>query len=1024
MAEQKHAGAAGIDRSSLSVIERRRLEKHADDLEQSQWQRLALLIGDRKSMVGGLAALSVCGAICEAGLLAITARAAAALVNRSHGVHGKFGILQLNLSVSGLLWVGIGFAFLRLLIQIPTSYLPARIAGDVQKTMRDRLLHAYTYSSWEKQSKDREGYFQEMMTNQIAQASQGATQATALIVSASTFFILVLSAFALNAVAAVGTFVAAVILFAALRPANNLAMRLSRRLSAAQLEYAGSVGEANRMTEEIDVFGVGDDQVGRVSGFIMAARALYVKTMVLGRLIPSFYQSIIYLIVIAGLLVISTTSTTGFTALGAVVLLLIRAGSYGQTVQSVWVSLRQSLPYVERLQNALNDYNSVRQPKGEAALDQIETLTFEAVDYHYRPGTPVLKHIDWTVFGGETIGIIGPSGAGKSTTVQILLRLREPRSGRYLVNGVDASRISKADWHARVAYVPQTPKLLHASVADNVRFYRDFDDDAVERACRLARVHDEIMSWPNGYQTIVGPRADAVSGGQQQRICLARALVAEPTVLVLDEPTSALDPRSEALIQQSLASLQNRLTLFIVAHRMSTLTICDRIMVILDGEIDGFDSLAGLDDTNEYYRFASGIASSFQQRGTRSDFEAASVIAGDLPLIAPRSRRHHGQPASNGSGPTARAQTVDGDRADGGAPGQWDASSLAGEESASESEEPGSPAAEQRAGPAGLGHAADVIARQTGIEALIGRPTIVKNQLKTLRNVPQLDTAIAAVKDRLDPELPGPDDEPLFVFSAGWRSGSTLLQRLIVSADTYFLWGEPYHQCDLVRRLAESLLPFGNGWPPPEYLHGTDATKDYRGEKLSAEWIANLYPSVSTLVDAHRQALRTYLAPPAERPDIGWGMKEVRLAGEYGLYLRLLFPRARFIFLVRDPRSAYRSYRERPTWFERWPRSQVRTPYAFGQLWRRLADSFLEYREPLDATLVRYEELVEGSEAIERLEQVLGAPVDRSVLVNRLGGTGGRNGSEPSSLELRMLDRATQPTAQRLGYSAARSGVL
>jgi ABC-type multidrug transport system fused ATPase/permease subunit len=1023
MAEQKHAGAAGIDRSSLSVIERRRLEKHADDLEQTQWQRLGLLIGDRKSIIGSLAMLSICGAICEAGVLAITARAAAALVNHSHGVHGKFGILELNLPISSLLWIGIGLALIRLLIQMPTSYLPARIAGDVQRTMRERLLDAYTYSTWEKQSKDREGYFQEMMTNQIAQASQGATQATALIVSASTFFILIFSAFALNPIAAVGTFAAAVLLFAALRPANSLAMRLSRRLSAAQLQYAGSVGEANRMTEEIDVFGVEDDQVQRVSGFIIAARALFVKAAVLNRLIPNFYQSIIYIIVIAGLLVISTTDASGFTALGAVVLLLIRAGSYGQTVQGVWVSLRQSLPYVERLQNALNEYNSVRQPQGDVALEEVETLAFEGVDYHYRPGTPVLKHIDWTVRGGETIGIIGPSGAGKSTSVQILLRLREPRKGRYLINGIDASRIRKADWHARVAYVPQTPKLLHATVADNVRFYRDFDDEAVERACRLARVHDEIMSWPKGYQTVVGPRADAVSGGQQQRICLARALIADPTVLVLDEPTSALDPRSEALIQQSLASLQNRLTLFIVAHRMSTLTICDRIMVILDGELDGFDTLAGLDDTNEYYRFASGIASSFQQRGSRSDFEAASMITGDLPLIAPPSRRHRAQPvSSNGHGATIQAQN--GGIADGEASDRPARSGTADEESAPDSDEPSPPAGQRPVQPAGLGHAADVIARQTGIEALIGRPTVVRNQLKTLRNVPQLDTAIAAVKDRLDPDLPGPEDEPLFVFSAGWRSGSTLLQRLIVSADTYFLWGEPYHQCDLVRRLAESLLPFGNGWPPPEYLHGTDATKDYQGQTLSTEWIANLYPSVSTLVDAHRQALRTYLAPPAERPDIGWGMKEVRLAGDYGLYLRLLFPRARFVFLVRDPRSAYRSYRERPTWFERWPRSQVRTPYAFGQLWSRLADSFLEYREPLDATLLRYEELFEGSEAIERLERVLGASVDRTVLVNRVGGTGGRSGSEPSALELRMLDRATQPTADRLGYSAARSGVL
>ena len=173
-------------------------------------------------------------------------------------------------------------------------------------------------------------------------------------------------------------------------------------------------------------------------------------------------------------------------------------------------------------------------------------------------------------------GVVGPSGAGKSTLVQILLNLRMPDEGRYLINGVPVQQLRQDDWHARVAYVPQEPRLVHASVAENIRYFRDLDDDAVVRAAQLARIHDDIESWPNGYETIVGPRADAVSGGQQQRICLARALAAQPEILILDEPTSALDPRSEALIQESRPRSSTRCA-FIIAHRMSTLDICDRV---------------------------------------------------------------------------------------------------------------------------------------------------------------------------------------------------------------------------------------------------------------------------------------------------------------------------------------------------------------------------------------------------------------------------------------------------------------
>ena len=116
------------------------------------------------------------------------------------------------------------------------------------------------------------------------------------------------------------------------------------------------------------------------------------------------------------------------------------------------------------------------------------------------------------------------------------------------------------------------------------------------------------MSWRDGYDTIVGPRADAVSGGQQQRICVARALAGSPEVLVLDEPTSALDPQSERAISASLRSLRHDLTLFIVAHRMSTLDMCDRVMVIVDGRLVAFDTKALLESENSYYRVASALA--------------------------------------------------------------------------------------------------------------------------------------------------------------------------------------------------------------------------------------------------------------------------------------------------------------------------------------------------------------------------------------------------------------------------------
>jgi len=176
------------------------------------------------------------------------------------------------------------------------------------------------------------------------------------------------------------------------------------------------------------------------------------------------------------------------------------------------------------------------------------------------------------------------------------------------VNGTPAERFSREDWRRAVAYLPQEPRLLHASVAENIRFFRPLGDEAIERAARLAGIHKDIVGWSAGYETIIGPRADAISGGQQQRICLARALAANPEVLVLDEPTSALDPHTERAIQESLGALKHELTMFIVAHRMSTLDVCDRVMVIVDGRLEAFDTASALHVNSSYFRAASGLA--------------------------------------------------------------------------------------------------------------------------------------------------------------------------------------------------------------------------------------------------------------------------------------------------------------------------------------------------------------------------------------------------------------------------------
>jgi ATP-binding cassette subfamily B protein len=577
--------------------------------EYSTRERLSLLIGDRRSLVVWLGIGSIVSAVLEAVFLALISQIALTVVGspRVKGNNIDLGFLPVHQPVNVLIAIAFGLALARMIMQVPLSLLPSRIAADVQARLRLDLFAAFTRASWAMQSKEREGHLQETMTGQVMQATGGAVQATQMITSLFTFTVLLLYAVTLNTVAAGIVLGATVLLFAALRPLNNLGGRRARALSQAQLDYAGGVNQANRLAEETHVFGVAGAQQQEVNGLIEKAQELFYKTQVIGRLTPSIFQSMVLLIIV-GALELLHREGGGVASLGAVIILLLRAGTYGQAVQGSWQSLRQALPFIERLQDTRERYLESTAADGTARLEHIASIAFKGVSFAYTDTRPVLSDIDFEVAGGESVGVIGPSGAGKSTLIQILLRLREPVGGRYLVNGLPAGDYLAEDWHRRVAYVPQEPRLLHGTVADNVRYFRDCNDEEVERAAKLARIHEDIVAWPQGYETVVGPRADAVSGGQQQRICLARALVGRPEVLILDEPTSALDPHSESLIHESLTALREELTLFVIAHRISTLDICDRVMVIIDGRMVAFNTVDMLKDENAYYRSASALA--------------------------------------------------------------------------------------------------------------------------------------------------------------------------------------------------------------------------------------------------------------------------------------------------------------------------------------------------------------------------------------------------------------------------------
>jgi ABC-type multidrug transport system fused ATPase/permease subunit len=216
---------------------------------------------------------------------------------------------------------------------------------------------------------------------------------------------------------------------------------------------------------------------------------------------------------------------------------------------------------------------------------------------------PVLRGIDLVVEAGQTVAFVGPSGGGKSTTLDLLMRFNDPQRGTILVDGIDLKDIRLADFRAHTAVVSQQAFLFNTTIRQNIAYGRpDASLEQIEAAARAANIHDFIVAQPHGYDTIVGERGSNLSGGQMQRLTIARAIVRDPAILFLDEATSALDSENEELVQRALDNLRRGRTSFVIAHRLSTIVGADIIVVLDQGRIVESGSHAQLLQRDGAYR--------------------------------------------------------------------------------------------------------------------------------------------------------------------------------------------------------------------------------------------------------------------------------------------------------------------------------------------------------------------------------------------------------------------------------------
>lgn len=493
------------------------------------------------------------------------------------------------------------------LIQVVSNWIMARISQQALKQMRRDLfghLQSLPLSFFDRNPA---GELMSRLTNDIDAINQAVSQnVTSLIASVLSLLGILIAMFVLNHWLALATLLVVPIMFWF----TSFVARYTRR---GFRDLQKSLGGLNGVMEEslsgqkvINAFRRNDTMI---ESFRRHNQAVYqagvtantyaLLLMPLTNVLGNFF--VIVLVGLGGWLALQGLATVGTIATFV---------SYGQNfinplrqLANMYNAIQAALAGAERVFEIIDTSPETPDSADAAPLATIEgSVRFEAVDFGYTPETRVIKEMTLEARAGQTVALVGPTGAGKTTIINLLTRFYDIQGGRITIDGKDIRTVRRADLRSRLGLVLQDTFLFSDTVMENIRYGRlQATDDECIHAAQMAEADHFIRQLPQGYQTLLAERASNLSQGQRQLLAIARAILADPAILILDEATSSVDTRTEARIQQALLRLMHGRTSFVIAHRLSTIRDADNVVVIDNGEIVEQGSHQQLLDKRGFY---------------------------------------------------------------------------------------------------------------------------------------------------------------------------------------------------------------------------------------------------------------------------------------------------------------------------------------------------------------------------------------------------------------------------------------
>nr|WP_238938620.1 ABC transporter ATP-binding protein [Pseudomonas typographi] len=426
------------------------------------------------------------------------------------------------------------------------------------------------------------------LTNDLENLGQTLSQAVLRIGTSLVVFIGMLGLmFWLNPLLAIVSLIVVPMMFGGLRWVGSRTPVLFKRQQADLGALAGYADEALAVHMASKAFG---REHAAVEAFEQRNRHLHVSAY-WAQTYSGFLSKLMYvcdnlsfsLILVVGAIL----TVNGKASIGVVITFCEYARQFSRQLNQVSTQISTVLATLAGAERAFEMLDEAQEPDGLIEQRSLRgDICFEGVDFAYAGGLPVVCGIDLHVPAGQTLALIGPTGAGKTTLVQLLSRFHDVSGGRILIDGIDLRDLRRRDVRRQMGFVMQEPLLFDASVRDNIRYARAEASDAqIEAACRLANAHGFIEKLPRGYHTLLRHEGGDISQGQRQLLTIARAILADPKILILDEATSNIDTLTEVHLQQALARLMQGRTCLIIAHRLSTIRQADQIVVLEQGRI-------------------------------------------------------------------------------------------------------------------------------------------------------------------------------------------------------------------------------------------------------------------------------------------------------------------------------------------------------------------------------------------------------------------------------------------------------